>query len=312
VNYFKQAAGAAFAVSASGEAIIYQAFAGNTTLAWFDVHGQRLATVADGIDINAFGIAPDDAFVYTSERRPPDGVRHLWRRGLDRETATPISYEWAWEQDPVITRDGKSLFYASDRLDYPDIYVKASDSSEAGRLVVRERATQIPCDVSPDGRFLLYMTRQDAATTAEDLWIKPLVPNGQPYPFVRTPAVDVLGRFSPDGRFVSYTSLVSGIREVYVKPFPGPGEARQVSVQGGTLARWSPDGRLLYFVRPGKVLVADMTQPRAEPQVLFDFEAYIRDFDVSHDGKRLLFATSKWTELSPPLNVITGWRAPSR
>ena len=43
--------------------------------------------------------------------------------------------------------------------------------------------------------------------------------------------------FSSDGRWLVYVSNESSRSEVYVTPFPGPGEKRQVSPQGGFDAR---------------------------------------------------------------------------
>ena len=44
---------------------------------------------------------------------------------------------------------------------------------------------------------------------------------GEPTPFLRTPFVEVLPAFSPDGRLIAYQSNESGEYEVYVRPFPG-------------------------------------------------------------------------------------------
>jgi hypothetical protein len=54
---------------------------------------------------------------------------------------------------------------------------------------------------------------------------------------------------SPDGRWIAYDALVSGVREVYVRPFP-TGEGRwQISRGGGLLARWSFRGDELIYRR---------------------------------------------------------------
>jgi hypothetical protein len=40
---------------------------------------------------------------------------------------------------------------------------------------------------------------------------------------VSTPFDEQQGVFSPDGKWVAYQSNESGLFEIYVRPFPGPG-----------------------------------------------------------------------------------------
>ncbi len=47
---------------------------------------------------------------------------------------------------------------------------------------------------------------------------------------------------SPDGRWVAFVSNSSGVSEIYVQPFPGPGGPLQVSTKGGDQPEWRPDG----------------------------------------------------------------------
>jgi Tol biopolymer transport system component len=64
---------------------------------------------------------------------------------------------------------------------------------------------------------------------------------------------------SPDGKWAAFTSLESVTAEVYVRAFPvaGRGGVVKVSSGGGRLARWSGDGRTIYYVAPdGKTLRA--------------------------------------------------------
>src|SRR5207248_7851035 len=56
-------------------------------------------------------------------------------------------------------------------------------------------------------------------------------------------------RFSPDGRFIAYAARErSRASEVYVEPFPPNGSKWQVSVDGGMMPVWRPDGKALFFI----------------------------------------------------------------
>jgi len=94
---------------------------------------------------------------------------------------------------------------------------------------------------------VLYHVR--TSKTGADLWALPL-DGGEPSAILVTPFDEVGGQFSPDGRWVAYTSNASGRNEIYVRPFPGSGEAVQVSASGGSQPRWRRDGHELFYVAP--------------------------------------------------------------
>jgi hypothetical protein len=58
-----------------------------------------------------------------------------------------------------------------------------------------------------------------------DLWILPFdgpegLP-GKPIPFLTTPAYEQNARFSPDGKWIAYTSDVTSRAEAFIRAFPG-------------------------------------------------------------------------------------------
>ena len=70
---------------------------------------------------------------------------------------------------------------------------------------------------------------------------------GAPVAFLRTEFDEALGQFSPDGKWVAYQTNESGVHDIAVRPFPGPGGVWPVSSGGGTQPRWSRDGKTLYY-----------------------------------------------------------------
>ena len=102
-----------------------------------------------------------------------------------------------------------------------------------------------PSDVSPDGGVLLY-NRATGPTMA--LWYVPLGANRAPQPFVDTAFHERDGQFSPDGKWVAYQSNDAGHFNVYLRPFPGPGDRIQVSPSGGQQVRWARNGSELFYI----------------------------------------------------------------
>lgn len=59
---------------------------------------------------------------------------------------------------------------------------------------------------------------------------------------------------------MAYVSAESGVLNVFVRPFPGPGGRRQISTGGGRFPIWSHNGRELFFVGPDqRIRVTDYT-----------------------------------------------------
>jgi serine/threonine-protein kinase len=134
--------------------------------------------------------------------------------------------------------------------------------------------------------------------------------------------------FSPDGRWLAYGSDMSGRFEVYVQPYPGPGPAEPVSVDGGWSPAWHPNGRELFFAslpdaegrrRMMAVDFAPGSPPRiGRPRELFAFDprelrlacAPVRCYDVSADGQRFYAAQARTPPLPRPvthISLIMNW-----
>src|SRR5206468_964959 len=96
----------------------------------------------------------------------------------------------------------------------------------------------------------------DQPTGVADLWALPLKGDRTPLPVARTRYDERDGQFSPDTRWVAFHSDETGRPEIYVQPFPGPGEKVRVSVDGGTQVRWRADGKELFYIAPDNQLMS--------------------------------------------------------
>lgn len=133
-------------------------------------------------------------------------------------------------------------------------WVRADGSSEP-RQILTWKNPIAPRSISPDGKYLAF--DETNPETSFDVWVAPLdltQPDqpvlGKPEPLVRNRGVDFWGQFSPDGKWLAYISDENGTLNVYVRPFPGPGAARNVSVDGGAYMAWSKNGHELLFQAP--------------------------------------------------------------
>jgi serine/threonine-protein kinase len=147
----------------------------------------------------------------------------------------------------------------------------------------------------------------------------------EPVALLASPFNELLGRFSPDGKWLSYVSDESGEFEVYLRPFqlPFSGQRWLVSRRGGSHPLWSADGKELFYVASNSELMAVPIATQdiptiGEPIPLFTVRLpgvgvqYGRDFAVSRDGARILVNTRLPGSNGSPITVVLNWSAAVR
>jgi serine/threonine-protein kinase len=183
-----------------------------------------------------------------------------------------------------------------------------------------------PSSWTPDGRRVAAVPfavggRDIVIVTVED-------GNVSAQPLFQTRHSEQWPEFSQDGRWLAYGSNESGRYEVYVRPYPGPGPAERVSVDGGTSPAWNPNGEEVFFLGlpnpAGKqtMMAVDVNAASSlrigRPKPLFEFDPVdlrfyctpARCYDVALDGQRFLVVQRMPTPPKPAvthLNLIQNW-----
>jgi serine/threonine protein kinase/Tol biopolymer transport system component len=196
---------------------------------------------------------------------------------------------------PLWSPDGKDLIYTSSRGGAYNLFRKSVGGDEPSERLTNSTNAQKATSWSPDGRLLL-LNDVDPVTKA-DIWVLGLDGGSKPRPVLRTAANERRGLFSPDGRWIAYTSDESGQFEVYRQAWPGLGQKRMISTGGGDVVAWNPNGRELFYVN-GAQLLSVAVDPRdpvriGVPQLLFegptvDESRRAGPYDLTRDGKQFL------------------------
>lgn len=148
-------------------------------------------------------------------------------------------------------------------------------------------------------------------------------------PIMQTPGIlEFWPAVSPDGRWLAYGSDMSRRFEIYIQPYPGPGERQTVSVAGGQCPVWNPrGGELFYLSLPDKegscqmMAVAIPTRPDGRPgtpQSIFSFKntdlrfnaSPAAGYDVARDGRSFYTTRVIPTQPQPPvtsIHIILNW-----
>jgi hypothetical protein len=135
-----------------------------------------------------------------------------------------------------------------------------------------------------------------------------------PKVFAKTPFNETAPRFSPEGRWIAYVSDEAGQPDVYVRPFPGPGEALRISTSGGSNPHWRRDGKELFYVVGQRLMAVPVTASSSfdagVPKQLFDRKpARITDYDVAADGQSFLINSEVSGPETKPINIVVNWMA---
>ena len=292
-----------------------------TELLWVDRHGAARPLT-------------DKPGRYSESRLSPDGRRlvfsilrqgfdyDIWVLELARGTVTRLTFGEGNESVPIWTPDGTRVTFSSGRSGrWNSFSVPADGSGEAVQLTESQFITTA-ASWSPDGKVLAV--QQLRPGTGMDIGVLRPEEGGEPDIFIGTPFNEGQPIFSPDGRWLAYTSDESGQEEVYVRAFPGPGGKWQISTEGGGNPLWARNGRELFYRNGEKVMVAGVStdaefSPSA-PALLFEQPFVLRAFhvqellnyDVTPDGREFVMirpVEGDEGESVPPteLHVVLNW-----
>lgn len=254
---------------------------------------------------------------YTLPRLSPDGRNlaygdssDVYIRDLERGTTSRLTFTGTRDM-PAWAPDGKHIVFRSTGNRFSLWWIR-SDGTGDPQLLLESPNTVAPWTFSPDGRRLAY--NETSPDAGYDIWTLPLDLSdpdhpkpSKPEPFLRTPADERSPKFSPDGRWIAYTSNESGDYEIYVRPFPaGTGGKWQISSNGGLYALWSKKGReLFYETLDSRVMAVDYKVDGTsfvpgKPRLWSDrqvFYAGTSNWDLAPDGKH--FAVFALPEAAP-------------
>jgi Tol biopolymer transport system component/tRNA A-37 threonylcarbamoyl transferase component Bud32 len=225
----------------------------------------RLLMRAPNGTVDSLPMAPK---VLSYARFSPDGrsiaITIGSARGTNRHTAiydvslgslTRFTVEGGGHS-PVWSPDGKWLAFTAEGQDTnaEDLFVQPVDRSVAPRRLVRlpndQHASAWPVDT-----VLVFSNNTAPRTLGGTVGggtvaiVNPLARDAPSRGYLNAQWGEYDAHISPDGQWAAFTSDESGRSEVFVRRFPvaDAGGVWKVSSGGGYRARWSGDGRTIYY-----------------------------------------------------------------
>jgi hypothetical protein len=256
---------------------------------------------------------------FLNPRLSPDGRKiaygtygsewQIWVYDLSTGTNSRLTDE-GFAEYPIWTPDGKRLVFGWSKSGPANLYWQSAAGSSAMERLTTSEYMQWAGSWSPDGKTVaLVEVHQDYGRDIAVLDVG----SGRATPFLNSPFIEQFPEFSPDGRWIAYTSDESKRNEVYVQPFPGPGTKYPVSAEGGEQPLWARDGKQLFYRWEDQVWVVDVRTDGAftasKPRLLLKHPGYyishpIRSYDLSLDSQRFLMMKLEQRTPTPVTEMI--------
>jgi dipeptidyl aminopeptidase/acylaminoacyl peptidase len=317
VHYFKATGASLFDVAES--ALVYQSKAALNQLVWVDSSGATRGSVSDFEGLQAPAVSPDGTMIAVSVADSKAGVADIWVYDLARGFRNRVTQKPQFESFPIWSPDGKRIVFSTDLGGPPHLHMISLSEPQTVKKLTQPDFIHVSTDWAADGGSIVFTKWSESA--GQDIWIVPVTGDGKDRPLIAGDADERDARFSPDSRWIAYTSDETGAAEIYVAAVERPIQRMRVSTSGGKGARWKGDGSELYYINDKSELLSvpvkqgvsiDFGAPRVIARLEGTRAASAEiDEDYTYDPRsdRFLINRANTGRLSVPLEVILNWKS---
>jgi Tol biopolymer transport system component len=295
-------------------------------LSWFDRKRKAIGQIPSPAVVGSVRLSQDDQRIAIDSTGPgtPSDIWVIDSRGVPNKITADNPLFDAY---PVWSPDASRIVFAAAReKDVTlQLYQRASNGIGIPLRLLPENIAEItmPTDWSLDGQSILFARYAIASLLKINLWVLPTSGDAKPRVLVQNGFANVQAQFSPDSRYIAYTTNEQGSYQIVVQTFPDPSLGKwTITRDGGTEPIWKHDGRELYYLAPdGKIMAVPIksgaTFEAQQPAPLFQSSLrqqqppFQRRYAVSSDGQRFLMATnasqSGATGNDIPITAVLNW-----
>jgi DNA-binding winged helix-turn-helix (wHTH) protein/Tol biopolymer transport system component len=305
-------------VSDTGTLVIRKFGQDTSQLQWRDRTGRELGVLGTPDDYWGVHLSPDNRCVAITRHEPVSLHTRIWIASLPDGLLEPLS-DSNRAVNPFWSADSRTVYYNDERR---GVLLRRSVFPRGPEQIVMELGISPRTHVggiSPDGRYAAAELVANFSN-AETVWteIKWGSKDAPQWHSMDAPGNSgMLPSFSPDGKWLAFSSNPTGRSEIYVMDFPGGSQRARVSTTGGFKPRWRHDGTELFYVAAdGSMMAAKIAvingRLTAESQRLFDANLklhtnYDANYAVSSDGQRFLGITREGPSVDVDIQMVLNW-----
>jgi serine/threonine protein kinase len=286
--------------------LVYRSASPLTRLVWYDRRGREIGRIGEEGRIAQVELSPDGRRAILGAVNTAGRETDLVMADLGREILTPLILHSGSKRGPIWSPDGEQILFSASWSGLWYVYAGSTLRRE-DPVMLPDSLLGIPLNCSVDGRFLLMEMYDDVG----GLYAEPLTPGQEAIP-IAVGQYPLGAEFSPDGRWVAYSTNETGTFQVYLQSFPPSTRRIQVSIDSGIRPRWRGDGRELFYLSADTHLMSvDISGGGkafvSQPEEVFSLPEGIEAFDVTPDGERFLVVARLENQASAPLTVGLNW-----
>jgi eukaryotic-like serine/threonine-protein kinase len=249
-------------------------------------------------------LSPDAKKLALIKREPSSEHADLWIKDLERKTMTRITFNEPSLIDAAFSPDSTRVAFSRADVAAGAVSIEPVAGGPEQKLAVPGEGAFVE-GWTPDGKYVVA-SNQDPKTR-NDLYLLP-VDGGKPIPLLTHDYDEFQGRVSPNGKWLLYLSDETGSAELYVTGLPNASGKWQVSRGGANWARWSRDGKRLYFGIGDKLLSAEVSNPDTmelgATQEITTLESTEEPVDFAPDGRLLVRKRASGQRVEPMRMVL--------
>jgi eukaryotic-like serine/threonine-protein kinase len=288
----------------------------DSRLTWYARDGRRLdALPIEGGEALQLTIAPDGRrLAYT---QPANGAGDIFVYDFTTRRSRRVSPSPDYDETPLWSPDGSELLYRGNDQGFTTMMRLRIDGATSPVELMRDKGLLTAAAWSPDRRYVLVL--KAVSGLGLETLVFPLNDPKKITPLLTGPADDVGGVFSPDGRWIAFTSDRTGRPESYVVRFRGDqdppslgGPPLQISTDGGGVLGWRRDGKEVLLAARNDQVMAVAIDARGEsisagpPMPLFQPPRNHGSVAMTPDAGRFLVAEYPYAG-GQTIHVLTNW-----
>lgn len=193
---------------------------------------ERKVFSSTGTNIAGEFLPDGDNFIFSSSK---DKTPDLYIMNLKSQNSTKLTSSHYIEVSPAVSPDGKYIAFVSDRGGSPQIYVMHMDGSDLRRITFEGSYNTSP-SWSPKGDKIAFSGRRGT----NQIFI--VNPDGTELTQLTMQGNNEDPSFSPDGRYITFSSDRDGIKGIYIMRADGEYQKRITPKNTRAFSpRWSPN-----------------------------------------------------------------------